>query len=982
VMPFDGYISLNIFAPDGAVVRQLLNDAFFAKGPHEVLWDGLTTFSWRVPGDPVPAGSYTWKALVHPAFDLTLVGWADNAGSAPWDGPTGRENWGGDHGLPICASALGDQVLLGWSFAEAGKALVACDQSGGVRWKQSRQGMSGCALVASDGAFVFGLNEKQIYRLHGADGSYAVWPGRDSPDLGLQDLLPGEKGLAQSEISALAARNGQLFIAVEKANALFIADGQSGALLKRIPLPAPIALAAGDGTTIYASSAHDGIVAIDTSTAAITPFAAIHDVWGLATDRAGLLYAVVRGEVQQVVILDKSGKQIRAIGRHGGRTAVGPWDASALRNTRGIAVDGKDQVWVAEECATPKRFSVWDAHAGTLIKELFGCPSYGALGGSISPIDPLVMAGQGCEWKIDPHTGKATCLAVIDPDGFQNSRFAIGANGREYLVTCTSWAYDLAPLKIYEHLAPGRWVLRSMVQYQDKDGHPLNLGGGQHAGDGATTRIWADRNGDGRPDPDELSPPVPGILKFSGWYMDVTPDLTMYAGTSQFHCTGFTACGAPTWDLSAPTRMPASGLGSADGRLVLSPGEYAAAHSQFRCFDIASGTLRWSYPDTFVGVHGSHNAPPAEVGLIRGSYGPCSSVKLPAPIGNAWIIATNVGEWHILTEQGFYLTRLFQPDQTRVAFPPQAIPGVLLNDCPCGMGGEDFGGSATLAADGTLYLQAGKTGFWNVAVRHLDQVQAIAGQSPITLTPADLPLALSFREQALQSTVGTRRLTVTRVSPTFTGHIDMDFAGASLITYEKGEGTRVRSAMTWDPSALHVAWEVQDKTPWINGGRSADALYWGGDTVDLQLGTDPAAAADRSDATRGDVRLSIGSLAGKDTVVMFRKVAEVKHPKTFSSGVVKEYAMDSVTVLEHAVILVSKRGDGYTVEATIPASDLGFTPRPGLSLKGDLGVTFGNQSGDRTRLRSYWSNQHTGIVDDVVFELMMEPRFWGELHFE
>jgi len=87
-------------------------------------------------------------------------------------------------------------------------------------------------------------------------------------------------------------------------------------------------------------------------------------------------------------------------------------------------------------------------------------------------------------------------------------------------------------------------------------------------------------------------------------------------------------------------------------------------------------------------------------------------------------------------------------------------------------------------------------------------------------------------------------------------------------------------------------------------------------------------------------------------------------------------------VLEHAVILVSKRGDGYTVEATIPASDLGFTPRPGLSLKGDLGVTFGNQSGDRTRLRSYWSNQHTGIVDDVVFELMMEPRFWGELHFE
>lgn len=44
-------------------------------------------------------------------------------------------------------------------------------------------------------------------------------------------------------------------------------------------------------------------------------------------------------------------------------------------------------------------------------------------------------------------------------------------------------------------------------------------------------------------------------------------------------------------------------------------------------------------------------------------------------------------------------------------------------------------------------------------------------------------------------------------------------------------------------------------------------------------------------------------------------------------------------------------------------------------------MTHGDPTGQRTRLRSYWSNQHTGIVDDVVAELKMEPRLWGTILF-
>ena len=116
--------------------------------------------------------------------------------------------------------------------------------------------------------------------------------------------------------------------------------------------------------------------------------------------------------------------------------------------------------------------------------------------------------------------------------------------------------------------------------------------------------------------------------------------------------------------------------------------------------------------------------------------------------------------------------------------------------------------------------------------------------------------------------------------------------------------------------------------------------------------------------------------------MIYRRVSDVKKPKQFSSGVVKTYPMDYVDVVAEAKIKVSVRpNDGYLVEAAIPLSALGLKPRAGVNVAGDFGVTHGGPDGGRTRLRTYWNNQHTGIVDDAVFELMLEPKNWGELEF-
>ena len=47
-------------------------------------------------------------------------------------------------------------------------------------------------------------------------------------------------------------------------------------------------------------------------------------------------------------------------------------------------------------------------------------------------------------------------------------------------------------------------------------------------------------------------------------------------------------------------------------------------------------------------------------------------------------------------------------------------------------------------------------------------------------------------------------------------------------------------------------------------------MYAAGDTVDLQLGSDPGADPKRSKAVKGDLRVSIGNYQGQPTAVLYR----------------------------------------------------------------------------------------------------------------
>ncbi len=986
-LPEDGYVSLNIAGPDGAVVRRLLGANFFAKGEHEVKWDGLTTPSVKKPGEPVPAGDYAWAGIWHKGFGLRLRGWACNSGSAPWDGATGKENWGGDHGVPAACAADGDKVYLGWSGAEAGKALLACDREGNVQWKNIRGGIAGAAPLAVDGGTVYAYNDvggfaaKGIYRVDAKTGSYTEWSGNRSTDLLIKDLWGGAKDKPEKP-DALAARGGRIYAGFASANAVVVVDGASGKVLKALAVPSPGDIEPAADGKLFVVSGGKSVLIVDPEGGSSKPFVeGLSNAAALALDKEGRLCVGVGEPDNQVLVYGPDGKLQKAIGRKGGRAKLGKWTPDGMLHVSGMAVDAGGRLWVMEADSAPKRVSAWDVQSGALHREFFGPTSYGALGGAINPADPDVMVGQGCEWRLDPATGQARCLGTITRDGMECARFGLGEKNRVYLAVAANWAFNVGPFRIYERLGDCDYKLRTVVYYVDKDGKEIGpTGHGQNA-KAAKTVCWADANGDGERQTEETASAADGELRFSGWYMGMTPALALYSGDRQFKVAGFSPCGAPRYDLAHPVKMPAAGLGSADGRFVLQAGEYGVEHGLFRCFEVASGKALWTYPDNFVGVHGSHRACPPETGMIRGSFGPCGSVKLPEPVGNVWVIATNVGEWHVLTERGYYLSRLFEGDPTRIAWPEKAGPGTPIDACPPGLGGEDFGGSIALGADGKLYLQAGKTAFWNVEVTGIGTVKPLPGGGRVTITEEDVKTAAEFKGRYLQAAAGVKRLAARKAAPASTGDLDKDFAGAEVLSYRKQDGAAVRTAAAWDGANLYVGWEVRDDTPWVNGADAPEFLYARGDTVDLQLGTDPKADPKRPEAGAGDLRLSIGPLQGRPAAVLYRKVSAEKRPKTFSSGVVKEYVMEYVGELKEAKVevRVDAKKRQYVVEAAVPLGALGLKPAPGLVLRADFGVTHGDKAGRDTALRTYWSNQSTGIVNDEVFELQMEPRNWGEL---
>ena len=988
-MPLNGYVSLNLVDANGTVVRHLLNQDAREKGSVTVQWDGLTDATYRTPGQPVPAGNYTWKAIAHPGATLSLRGWASFSGRAPWQASP-DDFWLGDHGVPSSVVTDGKRMYLACNGAEGGRHLIATDFDGKLIWSlQNTTGAHDPEVIAVDRDTVYVVHpgpQWMLTRVDAKTGAYKPWDTRKNHMLTKADVL-GDNS-APALLVGLDAHDGLLYATTgDSTNELLVLDGATGALKQRFPLPLAAAIKVLDDKTAYVICG-DEVRTVDLASGASKPLiTGLHGPRSLSIDSKGRILVSLGEPENQVAFFAADGKEIARVGEKGGRQ-IGPWQPARMLMPTGIAVDPRGKLWVMEHDAHPKRVSVWALGPEgtpvqtTLLKEYFGPTHYGAGGGAINPRDPDVMVGEGCEWRIDPKGGPAVCLGTFDNHYHEFATFREGANGKLYLVTNTM-RYGAGPIQVWERLGDARYALRA----------ELNNKGG--------TQLWTDLNGDGQRQPEEMQERA-GALFCAGsncWSLNLGPDLTFYGFDSQdkklksLAPDGFAASGAPKYDLAKLKAMPdamsegyktnySCAVPSSDNRTILlnlAVKDHPAGFL-WHCFDLATGKLLWTYPNPYFQVHGSHKAPAPDPGLFRGAYGPVGTVSLPG-VGSFWAINGNLGEWWVLSSEGFYVTRLFNGNVFEWNWPANPLPGTDLTNLPSGSGGEDFGGSITQAKDGKVYIQSGKAGLWNIALSGLEKTVVIPG-GKVQISEADAKKALTLREQTLQST-SSGSLAVGKATITFGGNLDQDFKGCTLLSYQKIEDAGVRTAMAYDDTKLYVGWQVKDATPWINGAQDISQMYACGDTVDLQLGVDPAANPKRTKAAKGDIRLSIGNYKGKPTAVLYRFVSDEKKPRTFSSGVVQNWQVDWVDVIAEADIKVKvNAGKGYIVEAAIPLAALGLKPAPKLTLRGDVGVTHGDPAGVRTRLRTYWSNQQTGLVDDVVFELQPTPINWGEFTFQ
>jgi hypothetical protein len=632
-------------------------------------------------------------------------------------------------------------------LAEQGKALVACDLEGHTRWRHRREeGASGCKALAVDEGVVYvlgglaGVDAEggSIYKLSAKDGKPVPWPS-GALDLKIASLWPTDAKTKPDKADSMAVRHGHIYLTFTNSEFLAVLNAKTGAYLQtvvgappgmidvvatQIELPdAPGKLVDADFAVISLGGgvlgkvlfAHDPLWVVTSELSPlerevkITALSVLGDSAMFHRHEAFVGLGAPFHQVQARPLLDTEGDTWFA-GRPGGRPLLGPWVPDALRAISGVALAADGKVWVAEGDAFPKRFSVWDTSGqqGKLVREFFGPSDGNACGGAINPVNPNLMFAQGCEWRIDPNTGRANCLGVVTREPVKVAKYGVGENGRAYLVTLHREREFPSAVSIFERLGDGDYKVRARIYWADKNGAEV-----MPFLEGATeTVIWSDENGDGEKQANERHT-YPGVLVVQT--AATTQDLTLQvekpgdeAAYWLLKVASWTACGAPRYEFSAPKKGPGLGAVSADARLMLA--HQAANHGPIlSCSEVTTERELWKLS---VNDDGHRDALPL-----------CSA-RLAEPIGNVWLAAVDGGVWHLINEDGFDLAQLFETDSSKIRWPKEARP-----DADMTHAAKPPAGEYTMAQgiDGKLYLQAGDSAYWNLEITGLEKVKPLPG---------------------------------------------------------------------------------------------------------------------------------------------------------------------------------------------------------------------------------------------------------------
>ncbi|MHC1769963.1 MAG: FlgD immunoglobulin-like domain containing protein [Verrucomicrobiia bacterium] len=128
-LPQDGDVSVALLDSQGQLLRHVVAQAARHAGHVTENWDGLDD-----AGQPLAAGRYQWKGIVHDPIRTKHLLSVHNSGIPPYAAPDGTGAWGADHGRPSNVCAAGDHMILAWDGGEAGWSILRTDLQGRKQW--------------------------------------------------------------------------------------------------------------------------------------------------------------------------------------------------------------------------------------------------------------------------------------------------------------------------------------------------------------------------------------------------------------------------------------------------------------------------------------------------------------------------------------------------------------------------------------------------------------------------------------------------------------------------------------------------------------------------------------------------------------------------------------------------------------------------------------------------------------------------------
>ena len=995
----DGLVTVALVNEKNTPVRHIVISQPRKAGTVTETWDGLGD-----NGSPLPAGKYNWKALVHDPLQVKHKLSVHNSGNPPFPTADGTGAWGADHGAPSAVAFAGDHMLLGWDGCEAGWGYIGTDKNGNKQWGQ-RYDVHNNSLI-SDGEYG--------YLYGGVNGQIGLI--RTRLDTGMHVKFDGDVPRAQipaevkMEVAGLAVIKNMLIAAFPgwtpkpwymterdpkldtetQYNRIVIFDKKTGQVQKTLTLigdagkgqPQLGTIAQRGENEIYAILATK-VVVISLADGKISDFADnnIDTPQALTVDTKGNLYVANGGKMQNITVFNSTGKYLRVIGKVGGRSIIGKWNGErGVYNPIGLAIDGKGQLWVAEQDHNPKRFSVWNAKSGRLITEFFGGSHYSTYA-SMDPTDPTRVYCHGVQWKVnlDKGTWRPEATVLREPAVCPRHPITL-KNGRQYAYirgadktgllmrqgdkfVFVGGMIAMNSLKDYPWFADWKKAWDDPKAVKERQLKYINQGSpGQ--------LFWSDLNGNMIIEKEELFPNALGNFY---WGATFDTNLALYGGTEYGSVLAFRLKpvmihknGVPVYDL---TKIDSYGPGQAikDSQVVTVAG-YADEDSVYMLGGLqigkngemlypgfnkfsGNGDHLWGYWNNWTSMHWALRKAIPKKGEMFGTQLICGK--------GGEFIATQCyfGTVDILTTDGLYVDKIMNDQRL----------GLMGNNT---IFAEFFSGEFLKTKDGRYLLLAGDTDGRVNEITGLQSMQRFTGKYDITAE--DVKISKDARDAYVSQQSRTQNLTIHRMA-------GLDWATASTVNREVDEGRKFSVSSGYDEKNMVVRYDVTSPNELINSITEKQLLFKGGNVIDIELQTDPLAKADRKEANLGDMRLLITRQEGKPVCMAYiKKLANFNgEPVVLQSPTGKE-VFDKV--IEIPVTMdYTKTKSGFIAVVRIPLTAIGLILNPVSNQRLDFGYRFGNASGNAVAQRAYiWNNSPlTMIIYDVPSETRMEPANWG-----